>query len=191
MTLSKTLLAGAALLAVAPAAFAQTGDTMTSTTTATTTTPTGSGLDSFGVPTLTAPEVIDYSVLRQKKFDYTDLWQAKERGFSDTHIASIAKIAELTDQPFTSVSDAVLRGETFPSLALKYNLSLADVYDVSDEKAKIADYKKAYETTGKWSFKALKDKWAGNAPASTTPGAATTNTSTSTTTTTTTPTTNP
>lgn len=91
---------------------------------------------------------MDYSLLNNRHYDYIDLQQAKARGLSDSQIATIAKIAKKTGRPFDEVSAAVERGETFPSLAGKYNLRLADVYENDKEKQEIADYTSLYESVG-------------------------------------------
>jgi uncharacterized surface protein with fasciclin (FAS1) repeats len=116
-----------------------------------TTTPTGAD----SIPTIAPVAPIDYSVLRNQAFTYTDLQQAKASGLSDDETATVAKIAEETGQPFSSVRDELLDGATFPQLAVKYNLSLSDLYNVDDEKTKIANYKQAYETTGTYALKAM------------------------------------
>lgn len=91
-------------------------------------------------------ETIDYTVLKNPFYNYTDLEAAKTRGLSDSQIATIAKIAKETDLPFNSISAAVERGETFPALATEYGLKLGDVYDSEKEKAEIVNYKIAYES---------------------------------------------
>jgi len=91
-------------------------------------------------------ETIDYSILKSPFYNYMDLKSAKTRGLSDSQIATIAKIAKETDQPFNSISAAVERGETFSSLATEYGLRLSDVYDSDKEKSEIENYKIAYES---------------------------------------------
>ena len=95
--------------------------------------------------TMSAP-LMNYKILSNSPYSYTDLMMAKNRGLSDSQIATIAKIAKKTDMPFGEVSAAVERGETFPMLATEYGLNLADVYQNDKEKGQIADYKAAYES---------------------------------------------
>ncbi len=92
------------------------------------------------------PPLMNYKILSNPTYSYTDLMMAKNRGLSDSQIATIAKIAKKTDMPFGAVSAAVERGETFPMLATEYGLNLADVYQNDKEKGQIADYKAAYES---------------------------------------------
>ena len=93
-----------------------------------------------------APGVIDYSILNNQLYNYVDLQQAKNRGLSDSQIATIAKIAKKSYMPFTAVSAAVERGETFPMLATEYSLNVDDVYESDKEKTEIANYTTAYES---------------------------------------------
>ncbi len=88
----------------------------------------------------------DYSILNNRNYDYIDLQQAKARGFSDSQIATTAKIANETGMSFRMVSAAVERGETFASLASEYGLKLGDVYENDKEKQQISDYNSAYES---------------------------------------------
>jgi len=90
----------------------------------------------------------DYSILSNPIYDYVDLQQAKARGLSDSQIATIAKIGKETGIPFRTVSAAVERGETFPSLATQYNLRLGDVYSNDKEKQEISNYISTYESIG-------------------------------------------
>ena len=129
----------AAMVAAAPALKAQDS---TSTTT-------GSMSTGMSSPAGT----IDYTVLANRTFDYLDLTQAKASGLSDNQVATVAKIAEETGQPFHSIRADLMRGESFSMLATKYNLDLADLYNVDDEKTKIDNYKAAYETTGTFALK--------------------------------------
>lgn len=100
-----------------------------------------------------APGSIDYSVLGNPDFNYTDLKKAKAEGFSDNEVASIAKLAHYSGVPFTSITDRVLHGTTFSTLATQYAVRLGDVLDVTDEKDKIAAYETAYEATGTMALK--------------------------------------
>ncbi len=136
----------AAMLAVsASAASAQTAPAMPDTTAAPAMTM---------PPAMPMPEAFDYSILTKVPYTYYDLEAAKRTGLSDSQVATVAKIAEETGQPFGMVRDQLLRGATFPSLAVMYGLNLADLYDVSAEEQKIADYKEAYKTTGAYAMKA-------------------------------------
>jgi len=93
-----------------------------------------------------APGVIDYHILNNPFYNYVDLMQARNRGLTDSQIATIATVARASYMPFDTISRAVERGETFPMLATEYNLNLADVYANDKEKARIADYITAYES---------------------------------------------
>ena len=98
---------------------------------------------------------IDYRVLRHQDYTYR-ISSRRASGLSDTEIAVVAKIAEETGQPFSQVREDLMNGASFTTLASKYNLTLADLYNVDDEKAKIDAYKQAYETTGTYAIKAMK-----------------------------------
>lgn len=100
-----------------------------------------------------APGSIDYSVLGNRDFNYTDIKKAKSEGFSDNEVASIAKIAHYSGVPFADITDRALSGTTFSTLATQLNLKLGDVLDVADEKDKIAAYETAYEATGVMALK--------------------------------------
>ncbi|MBV9852188.1 MAG: hypothetical protein JO250_21185 [Armatimonadetes bacterium] len=146
----------ALLAAASPALKAQ--DNGTSGTTpppaATDTTP-SAGSNMSGSSSGMSGGTIDYSLLNTQAFDYLDLKKAQVHGYSDNQIATIAKIAEQTGERFSDVRAALGRGESFVMLAQEYNLSLADLYDVDAEKAKIENYKRAYETTGTMAMKAM------------------------------------
>ena len=98
------------------------------------------------MPGMMATGVIDYTPLSNSLYSYGDLQLAKNRGFSDSQIATIAKISKKTYLPFSVVSAAVERGETFPTLATQYGLNLGDVYENDKEKTEIANYNTAYES---------------------------------------------
>jgi uncharacterized surface protein with fasciclin (FAS1) repeats len=108
-------------------------------------------------PATPMPVQIDYSVLANQPFTYYDLEAAKRSGLSDAQVATVAKIATETGQSFSTVRDELLRGATFPSLAVKYGLNLSDLYDVKDEEQTISDYKRAYRTTGTYALKMTSD----------------------------------
>ena len=91
----------------------------------------------------------DFSVLSHSPYSYVELKQAERLGYSETQIATIAKIARLSGWSFSEVFSKVKRGETFGTIAERANLKLVDVLDVEDEKQKVAHYKAAYESTGK------------------------------------------
>lgn len=91
----------------------------------------------------------DYSVLVHSPYSYVELQQAMRIGYSETQIATVAKIARLSGMSFTEVFGMVKRGQTFGMIAGQANLKLADVMDVDDEKQMVSDYKTAYESTGK------------------------------------------
>lgn len=124
----------------------------TSTTTSTTTTGTmtdgmTSSMDSASMHTVPSDRP-DYRVLISPEFDYQDLKQAEAVGLGDDEVARIALISRMSGVPFRDIRDAVMRGETFSSLADQYNLNLSDLDDVSDEKLSIAAFESAYEATG-------------------------------------------
>lgn len=129
-------------------AFAQ--DSTTTTTTTTTTT--------WSVPTYSMPSVpLSSFMLLNKKmnFDYTDLEQAKAEGYSERQVATMAKIADKSGQPFSQIRVLVDAGYSFASIAEMFNGNLYDIYHVSDYKDLIRDYKTAYEATGYNSVKSM------------------------------------
>lgn len=87
---------------------------------------------------------IDYRILNNPYYDYTDLRLARTLGYTRGETASIAKIARLTDLPFKHVLNQVHQGRTFALLASDYGLRLGDVLDASDEQARIDQYLRAY-----------------------------------------------
>ncbi len=91
-------------------------------------------------------QVNDYSLLSSPYYDYVDLKTAMARGYSLGQIAVISKIARLTGLPFRFVTDRVSTGRTFALLASDYNLRLGDVLDASDERARIEEYLRLYES---------------------------------------------
>lgn len=95
----------------------------------------------------------DFSVLTHSPYSYVELQQAMRIGYSETQIATIAKISRLSGMSFTDVFGMVKRGETFGMIANDANLKLADVMDVDDEKQMVSDYKTAYEATGMMAMK--------------------------------------
>ena len=50
-------------------------------------------------PVIAPVAPIDYTILRNQAFTYTDLTQAKASGLSDNQVATVAKIAEETVSP--------------------------------------------------------------------------------------------
>lgn len=140
---------------------------------------TGMGSTGTGMSGMSSGTV-DYSLLTKSHLDYTELKQAKARGLSDNEVATVAKISELTGISYRDVVDQVLEGQTFASLASMYNLKLADVLDVEDEKAKIASFEATYETTGKWAMKNtdMSGGMSNSSTMGTTSGASTTGTDT-------------
>ena len=99
-----------------------------------------SGTASTNVPTPPMNLPTDYSVLNNRIFDATNLEQARARGLSDSQIATIIKISRETSLSFNQVSGMVERGESFPAIATRYNLRLADVYNIDKEKQQVSDY---------------------------------------------------
>jgi uncharacterized surface protein with fasciclin (FAS1) repeats len=106
-------------------------------------------------PAPTGPngQPIDFSVLINSPFNYVELRQAHDSGFSNSEVAAIAKISIKTGVPFDDIKEQALAGNTFPTLAQKYNLRLRDVWDTSDYQDKIAAYKLAYENSGAGAFR--------------------------------------
>lgn len=96
--------------------------------------------------TSTLTQTNDYSLLSSPYYDYVDLKTAMARGYSLGQIAVISKIARLTGLPFRFVTDRVSTGRTFALLASDCNLRLADVLDASDERARIEEYLRLYES---------------------------------------------
>jgi uncharacterized surface protein with fasciclin (FAS1) repeats len=92
----------------------------------------------------------DYTLLNNKSFDYTDLLKARSSGFSDDDIATIAKVAHETGEPFHEIADDALNGKTFSTMASDWGLNIGNLYDNQDEKTRIANYVAAYETTGRF-----------------------------------------
>ena len=90
----------------------------------------------------------DYTPLHDRTLDYADLEAALARGLTLDEVATVAQIAARAGVPFRDVADAVLRGETFPTLADQYDLRLSDVLDVADERNRVATYMMIHERTG-------------------------------------------
>jgi uncharacterized surface protein with fasciclin (FAS1) repeats len=134
-----------AVLATTPAR----ADTLTTTQTTTTVTSAPAEMPIIMPPPLGPNgQPIDYTVLVNSPFDYTDLCQAHAEGFSDREIAVIAKISAESGAPFEDIAHEALAGQSFPTIADRYNLRLYDVLDASDYQDKIRDYKAAYRNTG-------------------------------------------
>ena len=104
----------------------------------------------------------DYSLLLNPHYNYLDLWQAHNRGLSDSQVASASKIAQATGQPFNEVVQKILAGQTFTTLAWNDNLPLADILDTSDEADRIARYQATYQTTGTYAMKNMSSMGTGN-----------------------------
>jgi uncharacterized surface protein with fasciclin (FAS1) repeats len=92
----------------------------------------------------------DYTLLNNKSFDYTDLLKARSSGFSDNEIATMAKIAHETGEPFHEIAEEAQDGITFSTMASNWGLNIGNLYDNQDEKTRIANYVAAYETTGRF-----------------------------------------
>jgi hypothetical protein len=116
--------------------------------------------DSAAKPSTTSAIIVDaygdpvplsaYQLLRKvKSYDAMDIQQARLEGFSYGQVATIAKIADLTGNPFSSISSQVLAGHTFADLASGYNLRYEDVLSAQDNRDQIKSYVTAYWTTGK------------------------------------------
>lgn len=143
MNTPKWILAGLAALALAAwgtGAQAQDATPTASTTTgAMTTTDMGTGMGT---------DMLDYSLMNNPIYDYMDIKSAQARGYSDSQIATMLKIARLSDQPFKLILQKVEAGYTFATLASMYNLRLADIYDIADEQARLETYLRTYESMG-------------------------------------------
>lgn len=100
-----------------------------------------------------------YALLGNQTFTGIDLNQAKAEGFSDSEIATMAKIAGKSGMTFSEIKDRVQSGASFGVLADQYNLRLKDVWDNQDYKDKIEQYKMAWAATGR---DALKQKVMGS-----------------------------
>ena len=97
------------------------------------------------------PDAINYSSLYNAPYSYADLKQAKSRDFSDTQIAKMAKIADMTGMPFRDIVNAVrIQGKSFLSLANEYGFPLSALDDVKKEKDDISNFMSASETSGKY-----------------------------------------
>lgn len=152
--------AAAAMVALAPSvARAQDNSVNTTTTdnsTTTTTTTTTTEFVPINIPTIAPPpmgpngEPIDYTVLAGKRYTYTDLAQARAEGFSWHDIAVIAKISDKSGMPFEYIKHLALEGESFPTIAFRFNLSLVDVLHARDYEIQVAEYRDAYRTTGSY-----------------------------------------
>lgn len=94
------------------------------------------------------PARIDYTILTTSGLNFVDLQAAAADGYSEDEIASMAILANKSGWPFNSIVSRVQNGATFASLADAANLPISSVYDTTDEKQKIDDYKAAYMTTG-------------------------------------------
>jgi hypothetical protein len=136
-------LAGVVLTAWGPAGRAQDATTTTTTTdTTTTTSPQAMTAADLGTG------VFDYNLINNPLYDYTDLKAAQARGYTDSEIATMLKIARLSDQPFKLIAQKVEVGYTFAKLAQEYNLRLDDIMDVSDDQARLETYLTTYESLG-------------------------------------------
>jgi uncharacterized surface protein with fasciclin (FAS1) repeats len=140
----------AAMLAFAPMV-ARADDASTTSTTVTTTTTQFVPID---IVTINPPpmgpngELIDYSILSGRNFDYVDLNQAKAEGFSDHDIAVMAKISDKAGVPFSDIKQLALDGMAYPTIADKFGLNTPDVWKVDEYERRVAMYKVAYENTG-------------------------------------------
>jgi uncharacterized surface protein with fasciclin (FAS1) repeats len=146
----KTWIAGAVaamFIAAAPALLAQDD----------TTAPAAPPMAMTMPPPMATPQAIDYKVLTNAPYSYADLEGAKRTGLSDNQIAVAAKIADKTGVSFNTVCQQILLGAPFQTLAVQYGLNLADLYNVTDEKQKISDYKLAYKTTGTYAMRMTND----------------------------------
>ena len=102
------------------------------------------------------PDAINYGALNNSVYSYGDLKQAQARDLSDTQIAKIAKIAEITGMPFEDILNAVvIQGKTFVTLANEDGFPLSDLDNVRKEKDEIANFQSAYETSGAYAFKVM------------------------------------
>jgi uncharacterized surface protein with fasciclin (FAS1) repeats len=132
--------AAAFTIAFAPATFAQTQIYAPSGVTVTTT--------SSGTAIVQTPNVPDFTVLVNPNYDYMDLNQASQAGLSDDEIAAAAMVADRSRMSFKDAVRALQRGETYASLADRTGIPLGAFYDLSDEKARIATFKEAFQNTG-------------------------------------------
>jgi uncharacterized surface protein with fasciclin (FAS1) repeats len=150
--------AAAAMVALAPSIARAQDNSATTTTTSTTTTTT---FVPINIPTIAPPptgpngEPIDFTILGTRSWDFLQLQQARAQGFSYHDIAVMAKISDRAGVPFGLVRQQALAGESFPTLAFRYNLRLADVLDARDYEDKIRDYRLAYENSGAGSERSL------------------------------------
>ncbi|MGO8670913.1 MAG: fasciclin domain-containing protein [Capsulimonadaceae bacterium] len=126
-------------------------DVMTNTTSSTTVT---TAFNPVWIPVITPPQAgpdgqpIDYTILANPVLDYTDIQQASMEGYTDSEIATMAKIAYLSGQRLDTILDFVRDGMTFGDIADKYGLSYYDVRRNREWKDRIREYRVAYETSG-------------------------------------------
>lgn len=149
MNTPKWILAG--LTAAALAAWgtgAQAQDATTTTPDSTTTTSTTGAMTTTDMGTGMGSDMLDYSLINNPTYDYMEIKGAQARGYSNSQIATMLKIARLSDQPFRLILQKVEAGYTFASLASMYNLRLGDIYDVADEQARLETYLRTYESMG-------------------------------------------
>lgn len=103
-------------------------------------------VDGYGDPV----PLSDYQLLgKVKGYNLMDIQQARCEGFSYGQVAMIAKIATMTGQPFSSISDQVLAGHTFADIAASNGIRYQDVLDAQQYRDQIKYYATAYWTTGK------------------------------------------
>ena len=139
--------AAVAMAALAPAVARADSSTTTTSTTTTEFVP-------IDIVTITPPplgpngEMIDYSVLSTRNFDYVDLNQARAEGFNDHDIAVMAKISDKAGVPFSDIKQLALNGMAYPTIADKFGLNAPDAWKTDEYERKIAMYRVAYETTG-------------------------------------------
>lgn len=137
--------AGAVAAMLAVSASLAKADDMSTTTTSTTTVTTSAPMASM--------DKVDFGLLSNHNFNYSDLKGASASGYSDDEIATMQMISEKSGTPFSQIFHRVQGGTTFATLAYESNIPITDIYNTSDEKQKIADYETAYEMTGSGAMK--------------------------------------
>ena len=87
---------------------------------------------------------VNYKVLLNKPYDYSDLMAAKAMGYDESSIATFANIAERAGVPFNEIVSEVTRGMSYAFIGQKYGLTNAQIQDDLNTVTEIQDFKTAY-----------------------------------------------
>lgn len=96
-----------------------------------------------------AGEQLDYSDLYNSTYNFGDLKCAKTLHYSDKDIASILKIAQLSQTRFRDIFNLTVSGLSLTNAAERYGVPVSSLRDIQPQKDEIAAYIAAYESTGK------------------------------------------